>query len=233
MFFTYCVTPVGLIFLMSVHFDSENNIPCYTIKTSYPVTSSIEQKTLFYGKWMKGKSNLRRTCDILNQTQCCDRKQKLHFVFDDENRNNINPIKELENILQHKNILMVGDSLMLEFYNGIRELWHAYEANKDESLNLKVQYLKASTMCFKKSRYPCKNDSITDATLATEIRNYDVIVLNQGLHHNTDQLERAAIHFHYISKSLRELIHNTTKQVSNAIIQFNLIIHANNFCEEI
>ena len=57
----------------------------------------------------------------LNQLKCNKsvRERPLHFVFNDDRLNRINPVQKLRHVLQHRRILFVGDSTIRIFGLGI------------------------------------------------------------------------------------------------------------------
>ena len=181
----------------------------------------MRQKTSFYGKWMEVPNKLQETCDFINKTKCCKEKQKLHFVFNNKILNTIDAVEEMRKVLQQKRILFIGDSMMFEFYNGIRELLKINETkNETKSSTMgssTLGCLMAITIYMKASSKALNiPTSVTEETLTREIEKYDIIVFNQGLHYIIGPLEKVAIHFIYMGKFLRELTYNTSKQASNS-----------------
>ena len=120
MFCTNCLTIFGIIMILLVEFNIKRF--CSPIQMTQSNMKKCENKTCFYGKWVGRKSPLKPRCLFLNKTQCCRTKQKRYFVFHDDKLNKINPITEFMEILKKTSILMIGDSTMREFYEGIREL---------------------------------------------------------------------------------------------------------------
>ena len=97
-------------------------------KNSTAKSNLIKITRGMYGKWIKRK-NQQQTCYfIVQQWRCCDDKIKqLHYVFQDDNLNRINPVEKLKIMLRNKNILLLGDSLMRGFSLGLQELLHMKE----------------------------------------------------------------------------------------------------------
>ena len=76
---------------------------------------------LIHGKWMPGKRH-NQTCDFTPKALCRKKDLNLHFQFHDNKLNKIDAVAELRKILKNKKMLLIGDSLMTEFYFGLAEL---------------------------------------------------------------------------------------------------------------
>ena len=149
-----------------------------------------DNKTHFYGYWVEGKFPWKQTCLFLNTMQCCRTKRKPYFVFHDDKLNKINPITRLKQILKNKSILMIGDSIMYEFYEGIRELL------KINGTTHNLKFILTWTISIKGSipDLPVPT-SVTEKTLTELITKYDVIIFNQGLHYINGPICQIVIHF--------------------------------------
>ena len=149
-----------------------------------------------HGKWMPGKKH-SQTCSFIDKVKCCKKKQNRHFEFHDQQLNTINAVKELRKILKNKTLLLLGDSLMVEFFYGLAEL-----------LGVKIRM--SACRRLRCSIHPGKNATITsiktckisltgqqkqllnlpkhriysEESIRREIPKYDVIVVNQGLHYD-------------------------------------------------
>ena len=67
-----------------------------------------------YGKWIEGFQHPRKVFTKDYQLKCnrSVRERPLHFVFNDDRLNNINPVEKLRELLRNKRMLLVGDSTM-------------------------------------------------------------------------------------------------------------------------
>ena len=88
------------------------------------INNNNNQPQLFikHGKWMMGKRH-NQTCDFIPANTCCKNTQNLHFEFRNQKLNKIDAVEELRKILQNKKLLLIGDSLMLEFYRDWLNCW--------------------------------------------------------------------------------------------------------------
>ena len=150
------------------------------------------ENILIYGKWKSGKRH-NQTCDFNHKNTCCKNKQNLYFEFHNDNLNKIDAVQELRNILKTKKLLLIGDSLMREFFQGVAELLHLKQINicggKCPSLTVKngsLTYLRACLIELK-GQEKFKNEEmwryVSEEIVRKEIANYDVILFNQGLHY--------------------------------------------------
>ena len=98
------------------------------------------------GKWMPGKKH-NQTCSFIDKEKCCKKKQNLHFEFHNARLNTINAVQKLRKILKIKKLLLIGDSLMVEFFYGLAEL-----------LRVKIEMSSCGGRC---TIHPGKNATIT------------------------------------------------------------------------
>ena len=73
------------------------------------------------GKWKPGIRH-NQTCGFIPKATCCKNKLNLHFEFYNPQLNKINAVTEFRKTLENKKLLLIGDSLMLEFFRGLVEL---------------------------------------------------------------------------------------------------------------
>ena len=147
---------------------------------------------LIYGKWKPGKRH-NQTCDFIPEGRCCEIKQNLHFEFHDENLNKIDGIWELRKILKTKKMLLIGDSVMKEFFHGVAELLHlkheefcGRKCSIQTGNNGSLAYLRAYLIELKGQQKFKKFETwryVSEKVVRKEIPNYDIIVFNQGLHY--------------------------------------------------
>ena len=206
---THCLTFIGVALIFLVRFGNE--LECFHLWTSPAITNDIHRKTTFYGNWLKGQRQLKQTCDYINKTKCCKEKQKLRFVFDDATLNRVDPVLEMKKIFRHHRVLFIGDKIMLELFDGVRELLKVREGTGSHRLNFLFAPQIYMNMSSSSLDLP---DSLHEDTLAEEVYKYDIIVFNQGLNYIDVSLELVAIHFHYVAQLLYKLTYQTTKQVS-------------------
>ena len=171
------------------------------------------------GKWMSGKRH-NQTCDFIEKEKCCTKKQKnLHFEFYNEHLNKINAVAELRHILKTKKILLIGDSLMFEFFIGLKELLRVkttmtmtkyFCANTTCALkpdnNVTVSFLKACMIELEGRNYfteVIKSRLVSEKIIRKEIAKHDIIFFNQGVHYDIRTLLiESTIHFNNIGSML-------------------------------
>ena len=107
----YCQLQKNYGFKISTNNNVNNN-----------VNNNYNHSQLFvkHGKWMPGKRH-NQTCDFIPEITCCKNTQNLHFEFRNRKLNKIDAVEELRKYLKNKKMLLIGDSLMLEFYLGLAE----------------------------------------------------------------------------------------------------------------
>ena len=151
---------------------------------------------VIHGKWMPGKRH-NQTCDFIEKEKCCTKKQKnLHFEFYNKHLNKINAVAESRHILKTKKILLIGDSLMFEFFIGLKELLRVkttmtmtkyFGANTTCALNpddnVTVSFLKACMIELKGRNYfteVIKSRLVSEKIIRKEIAKHDIIFFNKG-----------------------------------------------------
>ena len=80
---------------------------------------------------MPGKKH-NQTCSFIDKEKCCKKNKNLHFEFHDPWFNTVNAVEELRKILKNKKLLLLGDSLMVEFFLWTRRITRSKD--KDEFL---------------------------------------------------------------------------------------------------
>ena len=204
-----CFLLLGVTIIFLVHVG--NRTSCISAKVSYSVNDT-ERKRMFYGRWMTGQPQLNQTCDLENTTRmkCCKNKQNLRFVFNNDELNQINPVEEMRQILKQNSIFFIGDSLMREFTFGIGELLGLPVPFNSTKLN----FLQANQIFTHKSP-PSLNTSgaIPEATIRHALRNYDVIVFNQGLHYMIGPTGLAAYQYRCVGELLKDIASETNEKV--------------------
>ena len=120
--------------------------------------------------------------------------------------NRVDPIREIHEILNSKSLLLIGDSLIREFYTGIKELLFLNETIGQKTNLSNLNYTKADRIHVNASGH------VVPSNLPDIVSRHDVIVLNQGIHYN-DPLGMAVVRFRRIGHVLHRLVHNTSKQV--------------------
>ena len=172
------------------------------------IAADVERNngTGFYGRWIHRESTLKQTCNFPFRSKCCQKRQHLKFIFNDENLNRVDPIREIHEILNSKSLLLIGDSLMREFHTGIKELLFLNETIGEKTNLSNLNYIKADRIHINASGHVIPSD------LPDIVSRHDVTVLNQGIHYN-DPLGMAVVRFRRIGHFLQRLAHNTSKQV--------------------
>ena len=70
-------------------------------------------------KWMPGRKH-NQSCEFLHKPYiCCKKEQILHFEFYNKRLNKVDAVEEFRTKLRNKKILLMGDSLMKEFFVGL------------------------------------------------------------------------------------------------------------------
>ena len=209
---------LGILFVM-VFFNSLL-ILCIIINNNCGSEMSLATRSnnhhyVIHGKWKPGR-RLKQTCNfIMRKDKCCEEKQKdLHFEFHDPRLNTINPLKELRKILKHKKLLLIGDSLMLEFFRGLAEMMHVKSAaekgaNYSGSIypgGRPVSFLGAGVILLKgRKDFPAiERFRITsENTIREKIADHDIIFFNQGVHYGGKlMLNESIIYFNNMGEML-------------------------------
>ena len=172
-------------------------------------TEAVKSKHQFitHGRWMPGrKHNL--VCEFINKTKCCIKEQNhLHFEFKDKRLNKVDAVKEFSIKLRNKKILLLGDSLMQEFFVGLVALIQTKSTSKYQGTlteravtpstyllkelvtpanNSTVALLKIDTMRLESERHFSVKKNVTPIPVKLvrrQISNHDIIFINQGLHY--------------------------------------------------
>ena len=204
---------VTIIFLLHVG----NRTSCISTKIHHSFNDT-DRKRMFYGKWMTGQHQLNQTCDLENTTnmKCCKKPQKLHFVFNNDDLNRINPIDEMRQILQESSILFIGDSAMREFTFGIGEL-----LDLPVPLNSnKLSFLQAYQIFTNRSPPSLSSSvSVHEDRIREEVKNYDVIIFNQGLLYMIGPTGLTSHQFRCMGELLQEVTSDDNKKVWNVTNQ--------------
>ena len=158
--------------------------------------NNIGEPFLIHGKWMPGKRH-NQTCDFTPKAFCRKKDLNLHFQFHDNKLNKINAVAELRKILKNKRLLLIGDSLMTEFYLGLAELLQVksketkYPCRMNYTLhtgnNGTLMHLKACVIVLTGYERFVKWDKsrvIPEEKIRRAIVDYDVILFNQGIHYD-------------------------------------------------
>ena len=178
-------------------------------------TRSNNHHYVIHGKWKPGR-RLKQTCNfIVRKDKCCQKKQKdLHFKFHDPRLNAINPLKELRKIIKHKKLLLIGDSLMLEFFRGLAEMMHVksageFGANYSGSIypgGRPVTFLGAGVILLegREDFQAIESFRITsENTIRKGIADHDIVFFNQGVHYGGKlMLNESIIYFNSMGEML-------------------------------
>ena len=204
-----CFLLLGVTIIFFVHVG--NRTSCISTKIHHNFNDT-DRNHLFYGKWKTGQHQLNQTCDLENTTnmKCCKKEQKLHFVFNNAELNRINPIEEMKQILQENSILFIGDSALREFTFGIGELLHL-----PVPLNLaRLNFLQAYQI-FTTGSPPSLSSSVSvhEDRIREAVKNYDVIIFNQGLQYMIGPTGLTSYHFRCMGELLQEVTSDENKKV--------------------
>ena len=162
-------------------------------------SKDVKRKNLIiYGNWKPGKRH-NQTCDFIPENTCCKNRQNLHFEFYEDRLNKVDDVKELRKILKTKKLLLIGDSLMSEFFVGLSELLLSKTEKKSKYFcgtnctihpgnNGTVTFLKACLIELKRQGEKFDADEwriVSEEVIRREIPKYDIILFNQGQHHES------------------------------------------------
>ena len=187
----------------------------------------VEAKNQFiaHGRWKPGIKHEQR-CKFVQKTKCCKKQQNQHFEFFDKKLNSLNTVKEFKRKLRNKKLLLMGDSLMMEFF----EYLVAFLRTKDtsEKYSFKVASRSTKSTGIRSLNIPRINCKITlfpahlislkgqknftklgiylptaEKAVRKEISHHDVIFINQGIHYGgVTLLGETTIHFNNVGKML-------------------------------
>ena len=163
-----------------------------------------------HGRWMPGRKH-NQACQFITKVYlCCKKEQNLHFEFYKKRLNKVDAVKEFRTKLRNKKILLMGDSLMKEFFNGLMALLQRKNTSKYYSTLTERVFTskKCGKTLAKEFVTPVNNSTVTMLTANTillesernfsikpnypptpeslvrrQISNHDVIFINQGLHY--------------------------------------------------
>ena len=205
--FTFLVAIVTTIYC--VRNLKQNHDRCFIIAADV----KRNNKTGFYGRWVQRDATLKQTCNFPFRSKCCQKQQHLKFVFNEENLNRVDPITAMHQILNNKSLALIGDSLMREFYTGIKELLFLNKTIGRKTNLSNLSYTKADRINVNASGH------VFPSNLPDIVSRHDVIVLNQGIHYN-DALGMVVTHFRSIGHLFHRLVQKTSKRVL-AFLLFN------------
>ena len=179
-------------------------------------TNQMQNLSINYGIWKPGKRH-NQTCDIIPKMACCKNKQNLHFEFHEDRLNQIDAVEELRKILKRKKVLLIGDSVMAEFFVGLSELLHVKPEEKTKHFcglnctihpgnNGIVTFLEACIIELEgqKKNFDVKEwRVVSEEVIRREIFKYDIIIFNQGQHHESRfSISESSLYFTDIGKML-------------------------------
>ena len=169
-----------------------------------------KRQFIIHGRWMPGRKHIP-ACKFINKVySCCKKDQNLHFEFYNESLNKVDAVEELRTKLRNKKILLMGDSLMIEFYNGLVVLLQRKNTSKYYSTQTKRVFTskKCGKTLLNELVTPVNNSTVSMLTAYTiwlesernftikpnwpptperlvrrQISNHDVIFINQGLYY--------------------------------------------------
>ena len=185
----------------------------------------VKNQFITHGRWRPGKKHDQR-CEFIETTKCCKQEQNQHFEFFNKKLNSINAVKEFKRKLRNKKLLLMGDSLMMEFFEYLVVFLHmrdpsekyrfkaASKSTKSTGIrqlnipriNSKVTLLPAHLISLKGQKKFTKLGiymPTAEKTVWKEISRHDVIFINQGIHYGgVTLLGETTIHFNNVGKML-------------------------------
>ena len=92
--------------------------------------NEAQNQFITLGKWMHGRKH-NQSCEFLHKHYiCCKKEQNLHFEFYNKRLNKVDAVEEFRTKLRNKKILLMGDSLMKEFFAGLVALLQRKNTSK-------------------------------------------------------------------------------------------------------
>ena len=176
-------------------------------------------KTQFitHGEWMPGKKHDQR-CELKDETKCCKKGQNLHFEFYNKRLNKVDAVAEFRRKLRNKRMLLIGDSLMFEFFDYLVAFLRTNDPKlykNDGSPTERLVSSKNKMATLAAFVTPANNSSVTllpahlislegqkpftkegiysaapEDIIRKEIANHDVILFNQGIHYQQGDYAR-------------------------------------------
>ena len=150
-----------------------------------------------HGNWMAGKRH-KRTCEFVPEMTCCNNKQNLHFEFYKKHLSKVDAVEELRKNLKNKKLLLIGDSLMLEFFGGLAELLQVRTATMNRIIysmdtsysihpwdNSTITFLRACITVLNGTKLLSEEKYFrvtSEEIIRKEIADHDIVLFNQGIH---------------------------------------------------
>ena len=176
------------------------------------------QQFVTHGKWMPGKRH-KPTCDFVPKAYgiCGKNNRDIHFEFHDNRLNQIDAVADLKKILKKKKLLLIGDSLMTEFYFGLAELLKVkaadpkYRCRMNYTLHPEnsgtLTHIRACLILLKGYEdFAASWDKlriVPEENIRRLIAAHDIIVFNQGIHYDEYTLMcQGAIYFNNLGEML-------------------------------
>ena len=167
---------------------------------------------------MPGKRH-QQTCKFVPEMTCCKNKQNLHFEFYKKHLSKVDAAEELRKILKNKKLLLIGDSLMLEFFRGLAELLQVRTATMNRIIysmdtsysinpwrNSTITFLRACTIGLNGTKlFPEEKyfRVTSEEIIRKEIADHDIVLFNQGIHYDFKLLlNKGSLYFNNIGHML-------------------------------
>ena len=229
---TFFTVSISLFILIMCNYSSSEML--LTLQNSTVVRSLVQHPTemkkvhktrikdtvyseqfVTHGKWIPGKRH-NQTCDFIPKTVCHKKDLNLHFQFHDNKLNTIDAVAELRKILKNKKLLLIGDSLMTEFFFGLAELLQVktkepkYVCRMNFTLHPgnygTLTHIRACLIVLRGYKDFAKWDKlriVPEEKIRKAITDYDVILFNQGIHYDQFTLMcQSAVYFNNLGKML-------------------------------
>ena len=170
---------------------------------------------VIHGEWKPGRRH-KQTCQFIEEEKCCTNKQKnLHFEFHEDQLNKFDAVEELIKILKNKKLLLIGDSLMLEFYPGLAELL-SVKSPVDRAVNYSgsihppgggtITFLGAGVILLEGHKGFAAIERFrktSEESIRKKIADHDIVFFNQGLHYaNKLLLNDSIVYFNNMGEML-------------------------------
>ena len=230
----YFVVCISLFFLIRNKYSDSEIV--FTLNNSPSTRSFVEQPNetnkvqrpriqndfhseqfITHGKRKPGNCH-NQMCNFLPKTYpiCSNKVLNFHFEFYEDRLNEINAVEKLRKILKMKKLLLIGDSMMTEFYLRLTELLQVkvkdpeYRCKMNFTLhpgiNGTLTHIRACLILLKGDETFSKWDkveAIAEENIRRTIAEHDAIVFNQGSHYDKFVLMcQGAVYFNNLGKML-------------------------------
>ena len=217
------VTSLVIITMETYRLSATNSHICQLEHLTKDVTD--ENQLIIHGWWRPGKKQ-DQSCQFVQKNKCCV-EQNQHFEFYNKYLNEVDAVQDFRRKLRNKKLLLIGDSLMIEFFEYLMGFLRTKDpSEKYSSLSERLVSSGNKSAVLPALMTPANNSTVTllpahlitlegqkpftregiyraapEDVLRKEISHHDVILFNQGIHYrHVTLLGETAIHFNNMDK---------------------------------